>query len=338
MPNNPLFSYPTTNGFGEPLYNINDISTWKNLQVTPLNPTQLFYAIPPPPKTSNQEFINPLSAIIGHQPTPPQKERSLILESFPTPVTTGSGQETGNDQQGNDQQGNDQQGDKITKATTIKNNVSNWMKENMGKDSFMSGVSTIWGAAEPFAQVAYASGKAAYDLANDLYANPSQVAIDKTLIDDTANASYEGTVSDAVHASTQPANIFNIGRINREIAASNAEMEQLAAVSRNAQDMREAAAGSSGRFTGLRKEARMTNSLDQRTLFRAQEGGTLEVIEEAEEVTDVEEPIDDFENNDEIDWEPIYYSTLQFYKKGGQMNIIPEGALHKNKHNLKNVG
>lgn len=81
----------------------------------------------------------------------------------------------------------------------------------------------------------------------------------------------------------------------------------------------------------------------------AKEGGTLEVMD-FEEYTDIPQVIsfEDYLNaQQQISFEE-YLNNIQQFKEGGELkspnniesdsNVIPEGALHKNKHNLKNVG
>ncbi len=91
-------------------------------------------------------------------------------------------------------------------------------------------------------------------------------------------------------------------------------------------------------------------NLDTKQIEEFKEGGVLDTIEFIPVIT---EPISEFKEGGKIedDWTPIITEPVELYREGGkteeeelvkleetnQKNIIPEGALHKNKHHIENT-
>lgn len=212
-------------------------------------------------------------------------------------------------------------------------------KEIGGLGAQIDLATSAYNAALPFAKVAIGAGTYAAKGINDLV---TQDQINPILSMDMINSEIAGGYTGTMGNLQQPtkANMFTIGKANKQIAENNALMSQLGSIGNKASDMRAASEGMNASFNGLKREFQMAGN-DQRAIFLSKEGGELQAPWTPEITIDVET----FKTGGTVnaEWKPTI--DVEEFRKGGdlntgtkQMNVIPEGSLHKEKHHLKDIG
>lgn len=212
-------------------------------------------------------------------------------------------------------------------------------KEAGGLEAQIDLAQGAYNAALPFAKIAIGAGAYATKGINDLVTNDR---INPILNMDIINSEIAGGYTGTMGNLQQPtkANMFTIGKVNKQIAENNALISQLGSIGNKASDMRSVSEGMNASFNGLKREFQMAGN-DQRAIFLSKEGGELQAPWTPEITIDVET----FKTGGTVnaEWKPTI--DIEEFRKGGdintgttQMNVIPEGSLHKEKHHLKDIG
>ena len=216
----------------------------------------------------------------------------------------------------------------------------------------------------------------AVGLINDLGGSKSRDFAKDTATINQVGGSYGGTVSDintAVSKAGKKYGLFEAGSrhdANKFIAEAERKQNVMASIASTAKDQSEAARNMSYQNT-LNYQYQINGGFDQRYLRAAKEGGNIEYFKDPFKVTLSD--INDFKvelsdtptlfkaggtlldklDNNVFKVELSDVPELEKFKEGGsikdreievietdttQKSVIPEGALHKNKHHLNDVG
>lgn len=183
-------------------------------------------------------------------------------------------------------------------------------------------------------------------------------AADETTIRNVGG-SYGGTVADIEDAQAKAGKkygLFSSGsrkRANRAIAAAQAKQNIMADISEDAMDRR-SIVQSMGEQAGLAYSLMTNGGYNQKYTYAAKHGGLLEwnpvITLEWEPQVELNWKLPEFkeggniEFNTELEWIPelqkggeLGNNDVPEIEETNQKNVIPEGALHKNKHHMEHA-
>ncbi len=189
-------------------------------------------------------------------------------------------------------------------------------------------------------------------------------AADKDVLENVGS-SYGGTsaeIMDAVSKSGKKYGLFSSGvrkRANRAMAAARAKQNIMADISDEATDQR-LAVQSMGEQAGLAYSLMTDSGYNQKYTYAAKHGGTLEwnpeITLDWEPLIELNWELPTFKEGgsvdiiEELEWVPEFkegdktekdypqeYLDIPEIEETTQKNVIPEGALHKNKHHMEHA-
>lgn len=175
----------------------------------------------------------------------------------------------------------------------------------------------------------------------------------------SVGSSYGGTTEDINNAAAKASKkygLFSSGsrrKANRQIAAARTKQNLMGDISEEATDQR-LAAQSMGEQAGLAYALMTDGGYSQKYTYAAKQGGLLEwnpIIElEWEPQVELNWELPEFkeggsiELQEELEWIPEFKeggkteeSNILEIEETTQKNVIPEGALHKNKHHMEHA-
>ena len=191
----------------------------------------------------------------------------------------------------------------------------------------------------------------------------------------SVGSSYGGTTEDINNAASKASKkygLFSSGsrrKANRQIAQARAKQNLMGDISEEANDQR-LVVQSMGEQAGLAYSLMTDGGYSQKYTYAAKQGGVLEWIPEIQLDLEWHPQIDlnwelpefkeggnfphhvDNSSINYLEWKPIITECIEEFKEGGktkeesnipeieettQKNVIPEGALHKNKHHMEHA-
>lgn len=188
--------------------------------------------------------------------------------------------------------------------------------------------------------------------------NTDKFSVDQNLMAQVGS-SYGGTVDDLNKAASKAGKKYGLfstkakNKANQVIADATSKQNTMESISNAAQDQR-IAAQSMGEQAGLAYQRMLEGGYDQKYTYAAKQGGILEwnPIETLEWQPQIElnwelptfKEGGNLEFFEELEWIPEFKEggkTKEFdipeIEETNQKNVIPEGALHKNKHHMEHA-
>ena len=188
--------------------------------------------------------------------------------------------------------------------------------------------------------------------------NTDKFSVDQNLMAQVGS-SYGGTVDDLTKAASKAGKKYGLfsakakNKANQVIADATSKQNTMESISNAAQDQR-IAAQSMGEQAGLAYQRMLEGGYDQKYTYAAKQGGILEwnPVETLEWQPQIElnwelptfKEGGNLEFFEELEWIPEFKeggktkeSDIPEIEETTQKNVIPEGALHKNKHHMEHA-
>ena len=188
--------------------------------------------------------------------------------------------------------------------------------------------------------------------------NSDSFVVDQDIISQVGS-SYGGTTNDLNEAASKAGKKYGLfsskdrKKANAEIATAKGQQNLMGNIASTASDQR-LAVQSMGEQAGLAYSLMTDGGYSQKYTYAAKEGGTLEwnpiIILEWEPQVELNWELPAFKEGgnidivEELEWIPEFKSggkTEEFdipeVEETSQKNVIPEGALHKNKHHMEHA-